>query len=191
MMKRRTVLHWMATAAASWPLSRLRLRAAADELTADHVLVLRDVAATVLPSALGAKGTGDAVDAFAAWTRGYREGVPLEHGYGHPVLVRTGPSPVPGYVTQIAALQQASRARGGRFGALDLETRRAVLDEALKDAGVRGLPNRPDGKHVVADLMSHYFRSSAASDLCYGARIGRQTYRTIQVTTERPRPLGR
>ncbi len=56
-------------------------------------------------------------------------------------------------------------------------------------ADVRNLPGRPDGKHVVADLMAHYFRSSAANDLCYNARIGRHTNRAIQITTVRPRPL--
>ena len=161
----------------------VRVTLSADELAADQVLVLRDVAATVLPSAIGAKGQDQAVDNFLLWIRDYQEGVPLSHGYGDPRLVRSGPSPAPGYAKQIAALQQAARERGGRFGMLPLETRRAILDEAFKAADVRNLPGRPDGKHVVADLMAHYFRSSAANDLCYNARIGRNVNRAIQVTT--------
>jgi hypothetical protein len=186
-MKRRTLLQWLGSAAATLPLLRVSLHA--DELSADHVLVLRDVAATVLPSVIGAKGQDQAVDNFLLWIRDYQEGVPLAHGYGEPRLVRSGPSPAPGYAKQIAALQQAARERGGRFGTLPLETRRALLDDAFKTADVRNLPGRPDGKHVVADLMAHYFRSSAANDLCYNARIGRNTNRAIQVTTVRPRPL--
>jgi hypothetical protein len=186
-MRRRRLLQWLATFAASVPFLRLELHA--DELAADHVLVLRDVAATVLPSAIGAKGQDQAVDNFLLWIRDYQEGVPLSHGYGEPRLVRSGPSPAPGYGKQIAALQQAARERGGRFGILPLETRRALLDEAFKAADIRNLPGRPDGKHVIADLMAHYFRSSAANDLCYNARIGRNTNRAIQVTTVRPRPL--
>lgn len=188
-MKRRTLLQWTAGAAATLPFLKVRLAAAADDLTADQVLVLHDVAETVLPSSLGPKGTDAAVGAFVRWMRGYKEGVPLSHGYGDPQLVRTGPTPVPGYARQIAALQEAARARGGRFGALSPEARRALLDEALTAAGVRNLPVRPDGGHVVSDLMAHYFRSSAAADLCYNARIGRNTYRAIQITTVRPRPL--
>ena len=201
-MKRRTLLQWLASAAATLPLLRVFLAdlsavalaevealARVDELAADHVLVLRDVAATVLPAAIGAKGQDQAVDNFLIWIRDYREGVPLSHGYGDPRLVRTGPSPAPGYAKQITALQQVARERGGRFGTLALETRRAIVDEAFKAADVRNLPGRPDGKHVVADLMAHYFRSSAANDLCYNARIGRNTNRAIQVTTVRPRPL--
>jgi hypothetical protein len=187
-MKRRTLLQWLASSAASWPLLRVSLRA--DELPADHVFVLRDVAATVLPSAIGRKGQDDAVDNFLKWIREYKEGVALSHGYGEPRLVKSGPTPAPGYSKQIIALQQAAQARGGRFGALPIETRRELLDAALNAAEVRNLPARPDGKHVVADLMAHYFRSSAANDLCYNSRIGRNTYRAIRVTTVRPQPLG-
>lgn len=186
-MKRRQALKTLATAAAALPLSRVRLRA--DELPADQVFVLRDIAATVLPSVMGSKGQNEAVDNFLRWIRDYKEGVALSHGYGEPRLVKSGPSPAPDYTRQLVALQQAAQSRGGRFGALPIEARRELLDAALKAAEVRNLPGRPDGKHVVSDLMSHYFRSSAANDLCYNARIGRNTYRAIRVTTVRPRPL--
>ena len=186
-MKRRHALRTLATAAALLPLSRIELRA--DELPADQVFVLRDVAATVLPSSIGATGHNDAIDNFLRWIREYKEGVALSHGYGEPRLVKSGPTPAPGYSKQIIALQQAAQARGGRFGALPLEVRRELLDAAFKAADVRNLPGRPDGKHVVADLMAHYFRSSGANDLCYNARIGRNTYRAIRVTTVRPQPL--
>ena len=186
-MRRREAIKTLTTAAASLPLMRVQLRA--DELPADQVLVLRDVAATVLPSALGRKGQDDAVDDFLRWIREYKEGVALSHGYGEPRLIKSGPSPAPGYSKQIAALQEAAKARGARFGALPIETRRELLDAAFKASDVRNLPARPDGEHVVADLMAHYFRSSAANDLCYNARIGRNTYRAIRVTTVRPARL--
>lgn len=192
-MKRRTLLQWLGSAAASIPLLRAGLSAGAlaevDELTPEQVFVLRDVAVTVLPSGLGASGRDQAVDNFLRWIRDYKEGVPLSHGYGSPRLVRSGPAPAAGYAIQIAALQQAARDRGGRFGNLPLETRRALLDEAFTAANVQSLPGVPDGKDVVADLMAHYFRSSSANDLCYGARIGRHVNRAIRITTVRPRPL--
>lgn len=186
-MKRRQAIKALTAAAAALPLARVQLRA--DELPADQVFVLRDIAATVLPSAIGNKGQNEAVDNFLRWIREYKEGVALSHGYGEPRLVKSGPSPAPGYSIQITDLQQAAQSRGGRFGALPLEVRRELLDSALKAAEVRNLPGRPDGKHVIADLMAHYFRSSAANDLCYNARIGRNTYRAIRVTTVRPAPL--
>ena len=98
---------------------------------------------TVLPSAIGAKGQDEAVDNFLRWIREYREGVPLSHGYGEPRLVRTGPSPAPGYGAQIAAAAAGCHRRGGRFGALPLEIRRAILDAAFKTAGVQNLPAVP------------------------------------------------
>lgn len=188
-MKRRRAIQTLATAAAALPLLRVPL--AAQELTADQVFVLRDIAATVLPSAIGRKGQDEAVDNFLRWIREYKEGVPLSHGYGEPRLVKSGRSPAPGYASQITLLQASAKERGGRFGALPLEDRRALLDQAFKAADVGNLPGRPDGKHIVADLMAHYFRSSAANDLCYNARIGRNTYRAIRVTTVRPQPLNR
>ena len=194
-MKRRRALQTLATAAAALPLMRARLSAldlaTAQELQPDQVFVLKDVAATVLPSAIGAAGRDEAVGNFLRWMRDYQEGVALSHGYGEPRLVKSGPSPVPGYSNQLVSLQQAAQSRGGRFGALPIEVRRELLDAAFKAADVRNLPGRPDGKHVVADLMAHYFRSSAANDLCYNARIGRNTYRAIRVTTVRPQPLGK
>jgi len=167
----------------------MRVQLRADELPADQVLVLRDIADTVLPSAIGRKGQDEAVDQFLRWVREYKEGVPLSHGYGEPRLVKSGPSPTPAYSKQLLALQQAAQARGGRFGTLSLPIRRELLDTAFKAAEVRNLPGRPEGKHVIADLMAHYFRSSDANDLCYNARIGRNTYRAIRVTTVKPQPL--
>ena len=188
-MKRRRALQTLATAAAAWPLMRVPLHAQSDQFSAEQVFLLRDVAGTVLPSAIGRKGQDDAVDRFLKWIREYKQGVALSHGYGDPRLVKSGPSPAAVYAKQISTLQQAAQARGGRFGALPLEVRRELLDAAFKSADVRNLPGRPDGKHVVADLMAHYFRSSDANDLCYNARIGRNTYRAIRVTTVRPQAL--
>src|SRR5207237_9758690 len=153
-MKRRTLLQWAAAVAAVLPLERIRLLAQPRELTPQSIDLLREIAPTVLPSALGEARTSGIVDRFAAWTRGYREGVPLAHGYGHPRLVRSGATPVPGYLAQLAALENEARVAGGRWAALDPDKRRAIIDAALTKAGIRKLPSRPAGHHVVADLMA-------------------------------------
>src|SRR5262249_36853054 len=129
------------------------------------------------------------VDRFAARTRGYREGVPLAHGYGHPRLVRSGPTPVPTYLAQLAAFDADAKAAGGGWSALDLEKRRAILDASFTRGGVRNLPPRPTGQHVVADLMAFYFRSSEANDDCYNALINREVCRPIAITTRKPETL--
>ena len=188
-MKRRTLIQWIAAIPAVLPLHRVRLFAQARDLTPDAIAVLHEIAPTVLPPSLGAARIRETADKFVAWTRGYREGVPLTHGYGHPRLQKSGASPVPGYVSQLAALDAAARAKGGRWPALDLETQRALLDAAFVKAGVRALPPRPAGQHVIADLMAFYFRSSAANDHAYSAMINREVCRPIAITTRKPAPL--
>jgi hypothetical protein len=187
-MKRRTLLQWLAALPAILPFQSLRVFAQSRELTPEAIAALHDIAPTVLPTTLGAARVRGITDTFVAWTRGYREGVALTHGYGHPRLQKSGPSPVPGYVVQLAALAAEAKARGGRWATLDLETRRSLLDAAFAKAGVRALPARPSGQHVVADLMAFYFRSSEANDDCYHALINREVCRPIAITTRKPEP---
>jgi hypothetical protein len=191
MMNRRTLLRWATSAVAVLPFERIRLLAQPRELTPEAIASLREIASTVLPASLGPVRTAATVDKFVAWTRGYREGVPTTHGYGHPRLQRTGASPVPGYNLQLAALDRAARDRGASWSALDLDARRSLLDDAFAKAGVRNLPGRPSGQHVVADLMAFYFRSSEANDDCYNAMINREVCRPIAVTIRKPDPIGR
>jgi len=192
-MKRRTLLQWLGgavAAAATLPLRTIRLFAQPRDLTPESVSTLYEIAATVLPASLGASRVRAIADKFVAWTRGYREGVALSHGYGHPRLQRSGASPVPVYIAQLAALAAEAASRGARWPALDLDTRRSLLDAALTKANVRGLPARPTGQHVASDLMAFYFRSSEANDVCYSAMINREVCRPIAITTRKPAPLG-
>jgi hypothetical protein len=192
-MKRRTLLQWLggaAGAAAAMPLRAIRMFGQPRDLTPESVVTLHEIAATVLPASLGAAGVRGIADKFVGWTRGYREGVALSHGYGHPRLQRSGASPVPVYIAQLAALAAEANAKGVRWPALDLDTRRRLLDAALAKANVRGLPARPTGQHVVSDLMAFYFRSSEANDVCYSAMINREVCRPIAITTRKPAPLG-
>src|ERR1700750_328237 len=100
-MKRRTLLRWLAAVPALLRFDSLRVFAQPRELTPDAISVLHDIAPTVLPTTLGDRGVQRITDKFVAWTRGYREGVALAHGYGHPRLQKSGPSPVPAYVAQL------------------------------------------------------------------------------------------
>lgn len=188
-MKRRTLLQWLAAVPAVLPFQSLRLFAQPRELTPDAIAVLHEIAPTVLPTSLDVAHVRGIADTFVAWTRGYREGVALTHGYGHPRLQKSGASPVPGYVSQLTALGAEARAKGGRWSTLDADTRRSLLDAAFTKAGVRNLPARPIGQHVVADLMAFYFRSSEANDACYHALINREVCRPIAITTRTPVPL--
>ncbi len=188
-MNRRALLRWMASMPALLPLHRVQLSGQTRDLTPDAVAMLNEIAPTVLPAAIGAARIRETTDKFVAWTRGYREGVALAHGYGHPRLQKSGPSPVPRYVSQLATLDADAKASGKRWPTLDLESRRTLLDAAFVAAGVRALPQRPMGQHVVADLMAFYFRSTEANNLCYSAMIDREVCRPIAITTRKPAPM--
>ena len=186
-MKRRRAIQTLAAAAAALPLLRVSLDA--DELTADQVFVLRDIAGTVLPSAIGRKGQDAAVEQFLTWIRDYKEGVALSHGYGEPRLVKSGPTPAPGYATKSPRCSRPRNRAAAASARCRSNIRRELLDNAFTSRR-RPQSARPSRRQArVADLMAHYFRSSGANDLCYNSRIGRNTYRAIRVTTVRPQPL--
>src|SRR4051812_28497033 len=114
-MKRRALLQWIASIAAvvaSRPMRAVRIFAQPRELPPAAIASLHEIAATVLPASLGADRIRAIADRFVIWTRDYREGVPLSHGYGHPRLQRSGPAPAPTYIAQLAALSADARARG-------------------------------------------------------------------------------
>jgi hypothetical protein len=147
------------------------------------------IAEVVLPAEADHK---TAVDAFTRWVREYREGADTDHGYGNTRVRATGPSPARNYAAQIAALESAARAANAPgFAKAPLDVRRAIIEHAIADAKIERLPSRPTGGHVATDLMGHYFASSPASDLCYGAAIGRDQCRGLPGSDKAPAPLRR
>jgi hypothetical protein len=149
--------------------SGFRLQAEDPALTA--------LAETVLPSESDRK---TALAAFISWIDNYKENADTDHGYGVTRVRATGPSPARDYPAQVAALNAAARAAGAEsFAAAPLETRRTIVDAAITGAKIERLPARPNGVHIAADLMGHYFNSSAANDLCYRAEINRDGCRGL------------
>jgi hypothetical protein len=141
-----------------------------------RVTHLRGLAAIVLPSSLGREQTDRIAERFAQWVRGYRSGTDLEHGYGFP-RIRTKPDlPVARYLEQLDTLGEAP----------DAEAVRRALDTAK----ISALPPSPAGVHIAADLLSFYFNSSDANDLCYQANIRRDACRGLAGSDRPPAPLG-
>jgi hypothetical protein len=189
-MNRRSVLRW--TTAALGALTGRRGRAfaqATGTLGAEDEATLRVLADVVLPASLGPVRRGEVVEAFGRWLRGYREGAELDQGYGHPKLRAAGPHPGQGYARQLAALREAAQASGTRLAELPADRRKALVLRALAEAKVDGLPDRPDGRHVAADLLAFFFRSAEANDLCYGAAIGRDDCRGLPGSEAKPEAL--
>jgi hypothetical protein len=190
-VSRRGAIKALGTAAA---VPIFRLKADTTGLQADGLdpATLAAIAEVVLPSEIGADGRKEAVSAFTRWIRNYKEGVDTDHGYGNTRIRSTGPSPARNYPAQIAALDAAARAKGAAsFAAASADDRRALIEAAIATAKVERLPSRPTGAHVATDLMGHYFNSSAGSDLCYRAAIGRDTCRGLPGSQDKPAALRR
>jgi len=153
----------------------LRSWAQAAAFPGRRVTHLRALAATILPTTLGREQTDRIADRFAAWVRGYRAGADLEHGYGFPRIRSKPDLPVARYLEQLDALGEAPTPDAVR--------------RALDDAKITALPQSPNGAHIAADLLSFYFTSSDANDLCYQAHIGRDACRGLDGSDRPPLPL--
>lgn len=186
MLPRRTFLCWLLSGAAAVPLRSVKLHAQVAALPADAVATLRAVATVALPSELRAAGHEKVVNDFVQWLASYRSGAERNWGYGSPRKSGTPGIDTSRYVAQLRALDDSARGRGGTLAALAAADRRAVVVDAIDHSGVRELPSAPDGRHVVTDVMSFYFTSGPASDLAYGARIGRATCRGLNGAALRP-----
>ena len=189
-MKRRALLRSLAVAAA-W--ARIPLPVFAQQhhaLGAADEARVRALAEAVLPIELNPTGRAEVVDGFLRWIRNYREGAELDHGYGFTRLRKTSTSPAAKYPAQLAALEQASRARGAAFDALDVAARRAVVAAAIDGAKVERLPVHPTGDHIATDLMGFYFHGEAANDLAYRAAIRRDSCRGLPGSESTPSRLG-
>jgi hypothetical protein len=189
-MRRRVLLRLFAVAA-TWARIPLPVFAQPQHaLGATDEARVRALAEAVLPIDLTPTGRAEVVDAFVRWIRNYREGAEMDHGYGFTRLRKTPASPAAKYPAQLAALDQASRARGAAFDALDLAARRVVVAAAIDSAKVERLPVRPTGDHIATDLMGFYFHGEAANDLAYRAAIRRDSCRGLPGSESIPNRLG-
>jgi hypothetical protein len=132
--------------------------------------ILRDLAAIVLPTGVD---HAKAADEFQRYIAEYRPGADTDHGYGFTRIRPKPPSPAREYARQIAALP--------------VPLTREAVEAALSE--VRDIPRLPDGKNVIADFMSFYFRGAEANDLCYQAAIGRDTCRGLAGSSHEPKRL--
>jgi hypothetical protein len=186
MLKRRNLLQAVLSFAAWLPIGRkAAARSALSEAQADR---FRAIASVVLPEEIGADGQARAVDQFLNWLREYRAAAQTDHGYGVTRTGTTPASPAAGYSAQFADLD---RRTDGDFTAAARETRRQAVAAAVEEAGIRTLPERPDGGHVATDLMAHFFNGADANDLAYGRLIGRFSCRGLAGSQNRPPLLSR
>jgi len=153
----------------------LRARAPGEIFSAGELAALEGLALIVLPSSLGSGGSKNVADEFSMYVRDYRAGADTEHGYG---VTRVAPKP-----------QSPARRYAEQLRALPSPLTPAGVQQALAQAGVKELPRLPDGKNVIVDLMTFYFRSGEANDLCYRAAIERNKCRGLAGSDHPPAAL--
>ena len=189
MLSRRAFLGWLAATVPITAFARRAHAAAVVELAAD-ARTLRAIADIVLPSELGPSGLNAEVARFQRWTAGYREGAELVHGYGTSILDFSGPTPETRWAAQLSMLDALARKQHGkRFADVAIEPRTVLLRAHLaeqKPARLQAVGRTP---HVALALVAHFYASPAATDLCYGVQIGKQTCRPLASQGRKPLPL--
>ncbi len=183
---------FLASLAAVVPLSIVvrRAHAAAVRHLESDPATLDALGEAVLPSQLGRAGITRTVTAFRDWGKYYRANAELVHGYGTSRLRTTGPTPVTRWTSQLDALDSASQAKHGRaFKSATTAQRADLVREALKGERLDRMPSVAEANHVAVALLAHFYESSAAANLCYEARIGRETCRPLAQQSRKPLPL--
>jgi hypothetical protein len=163
--------------------------AAADPLDVD---TLGAVAEAVLPSELGPQARERVIQEFRDWLRAYQPVAELNHGYGTGEIRYTPPDPAPGWGAQLRALDLEARKRfETSFAALDMNARREMIRGHIAGDRLERLPDTAEARHVAVGLLSYFYGTPAATDLCYRAVIGKNTCRPLSESPEKPVPLAR
>lgn len=145
----------------------------------------------VLPESLGAAGRARAVRAFSTWLAGYTPVSEEMHGYGNQEITYTPSDPAPGWSAQLSGLELLARRKHARgFGALDIAARRELVRTQLGRQRNATLSSNPlVAPHVILALLSHWARSSEATDVTYGVRISKENCRVLADSPRKPLPL--
>jgi hypothetical protein len=181
-VSRRAFVAWVASAVPLALVVRRSEALAAGWLAADEA-TMRALAVAILPSELGADGAARVARDFQRWIDGYRENAEMVHGYGTSVLELTTPSPRAKWAAQVEALRRSG------FNSKSVEQRRAVIESAIGAEKLERMPDVASASHVALGLLAFFYDSSEANDLCYRARIGRETCRPLAAQARKPLPL--
>jgi hypothetical protein len=184
---------FLASLAGALPVAVIvrRAHAAAVAHIASDPATLDALAEVVLPSAaLGKAALMKEVESFRKWGAEYREGAEINHGYGTSRLRTLGPTPMTRWSTQLDELDAAAKAKHQKaFHELLVDDRVELVRAALQGQRLDRIPGIADASHVSVALLSHFYNSSAANDLCYESRIGQQTCRPLAQQARKPLPM--
>jgi hypothetical protein len=187
-MLRRNFFRWLSTSIFPLLLPKLG-RAQASGLSDSDTPTVTELAAVVLPASLGRTKSDNIAKQFIHWTQGYKPGADAGYGYGYPAVEVLGANPATDYRRQIQQLETAAAARGGTFAGITEDARRAIVTEAIQQAGIDKIPPRPNGKHIASDMLAYFYNSAEGQDFLYSAAIRRDDCRGLENSSERPRSL--
>lgn len=139
-----------------------------------------DLASVVLPVSLGRSRTDEIADNFVRWVREYKAGAEVSSGYGLPRTQVMGPNPSKQYAEQLSQLALTN---------LDASAKHAAVEKALEAAKIDRIPQRPNGRHVAADLLAYFYGSADGEDFLYGVAIKRDDCRGLVDSGKRPARL--
>jgi hypothetical protein len=181
-MRRRRILQFLAAAAGAVPFRPWQAWAQTVTFPGDQADAFEALALVTLPSSVGREAIVAETKRFETWVQDYRPGADTDHGYGHTRVLPLPSSPAPLYLEQLQALKPDLTSG-------DRERARAAVVSSMEKAGIKDLAPYGRGRHIAADLMSHYFLSDAANDLCYEVAIQRHECRGLKNSHLAPPPL--
>jgi len=187
MIARRQFLGWLAGIVPIASVVRLADEMSVAELHAAPE-TLDALAVAILPSELGEAQALRIVASFRNWMQEYREKAELLHAYGASRLTFAGPTPATRWLTQLDQLEASAHMRYNKaFTALSLLERRIIARDAVRNDSGAALPSPERANHIATALLSFFFGSPAATDLCYEVAIGRNSCRPLADSPLRPR----
>jgi hypothetical protein len=122
----------------------------------------------------------------------YRAQAEVLHGYETEALTTLPPLPVAAWRAQLAALDQSARSAHARpFASLGVAERQGIIRQALAGHRITALPAIATAPHVALALLTHFYESPDATDLCYRVQIGARQCRPLVHNSRQPLPLAR
>lgn len=150
---------------------------------------LRAIGRTVLPTDLGVHGQDRIADGFREWLRGFRPEPEMAAGWGSAEIPHGPPDPAERWSEQLARLNQVSfQVHGVAFPDLEPEARLAILRTEIREESLP-LRSPAQAQHVAVGILSYFYRSPEATNLCYQAEIHSQSCRDLSTARNKPDPL--
>lgn len=154
--------------------------------------VLQAIARIVLPvQTLGDAGVERVLTGFLKWLQEFEPVAEMAHAYLTTDEIPYGPpDPAPLWASQLSALQiEAHKRYSQDFAAIETEKQVPMLRGQLPDPLPESLPRAGAAAHVALGLLSYFYASSEANDLCYQSAIERQTCRGLESGAVEPAKL--